>query len=273
MIRGNRAIAIAVAVSLALLVGASEASAKGSFSVGFSAKGSKGYDVSVSANSLLKGKVSVTASGKGASATYTTKGKFSKDSITAKLKGFGKVKMKFDGKGKPKKSKPPKGCTGPDSFFQEGNWEGTFTFKGENGYTKVSTKKAEGYASETKGDEPFDCSGGGGGGQPKPCTSLSLNAGSLNFSAFQVGGGTPEFNVFKESSKNGVEIARYASTKGGTFTANVNADTATVNPPSPFSGTGDYATGNLGGSLKVKLPGETVSVSGGASLFDSTCAF
>lgn len=263
---------IACAISL---FAATEASAKAKqFSVSLQPKASKGYDVFISGSYSQPGEVVLYASGKEGSAIYETKGKFSDNSIKATFKGLGKVKAKFKPKGKPETSGPPKGCTGPDSVSQEGTWTGKISFKGENGYTKVSTKKAPGSVTETIGNKPFDCGGGGGGGgtpQPKDCVHLSLTSHSFGFGASKIEGKSPTFNVNTQETKDGMTISRFASAEGGTFTADTTAQTATLAPPSPFSGSGTFANDTLSGNLSVTLPGKTVSLSGEGFLSDSQC--
>jgi hypothetical protein len=268
----NRFISAAVvAVTAMALLGATEAlAAKGPLSASFSEKGSKHYDWTVFGGEQG---VSVSASGHDGFANYSTKGTVSKKKIKATFKGFGKVKMKFHPKGKADHVGPPKGCTGPDTIVQDGTWKGKFTFKGEDGYSKVSTKSAKGSVSQTESTKPIECNGGGGpGGNGKKCVILSSFEKNDFFQAQQIKGQKdPSFTVSSSDKKKGLSISRSAFVSGGSFDYDVDAQTATIKPPSPFSGTGNYANNQLKGSLKVKLPGDTISVGGDASLSDGKC--
>jgi hypothetical protein len=264
--------AIVVAVTAMTMLTAAGASAKkGPVSATFSTKGSHHYSVSVFGGS--EGGVTVSASAKnGATSSYSVDGTASKSKLKATWKGFGKVKMSFHAKGKPDKQGPPKGCKGPDTIVQNGTWKGKFTFKGENGYTKVSTKKAKGSWSQPTSTKPYNCGGGGGGGHEKKCTTLSQFDKHGFFSATQIKGEKqPSFSISTSDKKGKVQINRYAFTNGGKFDADTKKQTATVSPTSPFSGTGKFKNGKLSGSLKAKLPGDTVSIKGTASLSDGTC--
>jgi hypothetical protein len=259
-----------VAVTAVALLGATEASAaKGPISATFNAKGSKGFSWGVFGGEQG---VTVSANDAGASASYSTNGTGNAKKIKATFKGFGKVKMRFHKKGKAQHVGPPKGCTGPDTIVQKGTWEGIFKFKGEDNYSKVKTDSAKGAVSQAESTKPYDCSGGGGGGNGKKCTILSSFDKDFFFSAFQINGEkNPSFSVSTSEKKNGISINRSAFADGGNFDYDVKKQTATAKPPSPFSGTGKFAEGKLSGSLKAKLPGDTVSVNGDATLSEGKC--
>ncbi len=261
--------AAAVAVTAMALLGATEASAaKGPVNASFSEDGSKGYSFSVFGGEQG---VSVSANKKNAFANYSTNGTANAKKIKAVFQGYGKVKMRFNQKGKSERVKPPKGCKGPDTIVKNGTWKGIFKFKGENGYSKVSTKKAKGTVTQAESDKPLECKPDGGGGNGKKCVILSAFDKDTFFSAQKIDGKDPSFSVSTSDKKNGISINRSAFATGGQFDANVNQGTATLKPPSPFSGTGNYANGELSGSLKAKLPGDTLSIKGSASLSDGQC--
>lgn len=260
-VRGfTTAMGVILAISLLTAAGAS---AKSESNASLQVKGSKGYSIFVFGSSS-SGDVSLSASGKnGSSASYTAKGKTTSKSIRVKFKGLGKVNVRFNPKGKAETIKPPKGCTGPSTVSQAGKWIGTIRFKGENGYTRVSKKAAKGSVSKKKGKGELECKDpGGGNSKPKQCLSLSTSIRGGSFFAQKIKGKGPTFSAFTSDQKNGVRISRSAFVEGGKLSGDADAQTASLAPPSPFSGTGSVSDGKLSGNLKVKLPGEKLKISG-----------
>lgn len=272
--RGLRiTLAVAIAAAAGALIGAPQALAKSQTSTSLTVKGSKGYKVEVigfDGNPVFDRHVMITATNDdGGLASYTAKGKVSDEQMKARFKGFGKVALEFDPKGRPKRDAPPKGCKGPDTVIQSGTWEGKLVFRGENSYTKVSERKVKG--TVTKRGE-LKCDIPGGGFPPSNCLALNSNATDVFFGARERNQGGAQFSATALEKKGRVEIRRSVTAVGqaGSFTANVEAGTASVNPPSPFSGSATVENGTLNGSLSVELPGKTVDLGGlSAQLFDN----
>ena len=267
------AVATAVAAGLIGSLGAAQAEAKSVVYPSVEFNGSNVFSVFVYGQP--DGGVTVNVNKKDAFASYTTKGKISGKQIKADLKSFGKVKLKFKPKGKPETVKPPKGCKGASSKFQEGTWEGKFTFKGEGGYTKVSAKSGKGSVSTRpavppKCDDPPD-----NPNNPKPCVFVfaesKVAGGSVMFNGSKAEGKSAQFFAYYDGSQNGVELSKSASADGGTLTVNADAGTGTVAPGSPFTGSGTFADNQLSGNLEVEMPGLKAKLAGEGSVSEGTC--
>ncbi len=272
MKRKFQSLAVVLAGGACMLLLAADSQAKSVDYPYVSVKGSKGYSISVH---KAEGGVGLSASGKKGGASYSVKGTATKKKLKANFKGFGKVDLEFEPKGKAKTQKPPKGCTGPSSKSQEGLWVGTIKFTGEGGYTKVNGSVRAKGSVNTSSDKPLECKPEPNPKPkpPKPCWGVSGNKGKTWFSASQTKGEKASFYANTSSTSKGVKISRYTSGSGGTLAVEGGGETATLKPPAPFSGSGTLADGVLSGTLKVKFPGATTKLTGfKASAWETTCS-
>lgn len=270
------AVAAVVVVGLVGSINVAGAQAKSTVSPFAAFKGTNGYSVNVYKEYSGDGVIVSVARGEDAYATYTGKGKADGKAIKATLKGFAKINLKFEPKGKAKTVKPPKGCKGASTKYQKGTWVGKFTFEGEGGYTKVSAKSGKGGVN-TLPAKPLDCGDNDptNPGNPKPCVNVSANVsvpgGSLTFYGSKIDGKEALFSAFYNGEKDGIKLSKSASSSGGTLTANGETGTGTAAPGAPFSGTGTFADGQLTGSLKVELPGLDAKITGEGYASEGTC--
>ncbi|HEY8465317.1 MAG TPA: hypothetical protein VIL04_00780 [Solirubrobacterales bacterium] len=144
---------------------------------------------------------------------------------------------------------------------------GTIKFKGEQGYTKVSKRRARGFVSRPGN---FECPETVPPGQYVYLTAdRTRPKGSVSFLAYTFTGDgvKPTFEASADESVGAVDILRFAGVKGSSeqFTFELTEPfAATVHPPAPFSGTAAYdgADESWTGNLKVKLPGKTYKLTG-----------
>jgi len=219
-------------------------------------KGKKRYRIMVTS---ALGSVLLQAQRAPARAEYVVPGTGTAKRIKANFGKLGKVNVTFKKKGKARKYRP-KGCTGKPAKLQPGVWLGTIRFKGENGYTKVSKKKARGHV--VKGGS-LSCSESDPG-STRPTVWLWADKdrpqGDLTFEAFKLRdnpSAKPQFRATSFERSGKVKVVRTVSLRGkpGQFTFGLSPFSGTVTPPSPFKGTGTYSGGAWSGNLRVRFPG------------------
>jgi hypothetical protein len=193
--------------------------------------------------------------------------------IKADLGGLGSVDLHFVPSGRARVERPT--CDPEPIEFDSGFYEGRIEFEGEEGFTKVDATRAKG---EILGAASLICvrSGVEGFGGDAPGALLSLrrrwSGGSMEF---QVKTNSPtrptRFSATIEEHRDGMGIFRSVSTVAApaAFDFDVPAQTALLNPPSPFQSTATFhrtsrrTPGRLGGSLSVDFPGRSnVSLAG-----------
>ena len=116
-----------------------------------SAAGTRGYEVTV--DTLGHHRVNLTIAKNGQLASYTTKGRVSRHRVRADFGRFGKVSLRFHGKGRPFPTvfrKRPTGqrarvlCRGRRPQREVGRFHGTIEFDGQHGYTRLAVGKLHG---------------------------------------------------------------------------------------------------------------------------------
>ncbi len=148
----------------------------------FSVKGSKGYLIAVSASS---GVVSLAASHRSSSATYTTPRKGSPTAIEARFGKLGKVSMRFRSDHGPRLAPlHDRSCHGKGEYVDSGTWVGKVEFVGEQGYTMAHATRARGKIVRTLKET---CKREAEGGSEGGVHFTILEASSENAATFVTG--------------------------------------------------------------------------------------
>jgi hypothetical protein len=264
-------IALVIMAALTLpLTAPSAASASGKTENTFKLKGSHGYTIQGFGQ---RPGVAMTAKKGGAFSTYIVKGRTTAKLIKGDLGRFGAINVRFHVR-KTKHLPPRKGCTGPNRTERVGVWTGKIAFRGEHGYTKVRAKQAKGVVLFPR---KHHCEGP----TPPPTTGLRAirfaKSSFLYFTATEAKGFPhSSFTATEVQNLNGLKppaspgpgspppskgvlIVRGAAVDGplSAFTFDSGLTQATVDPPSPFSGEGDFTSpSSWTGSLAVSFPGQ-----------------
>src|SRR3954453_1280850 len=252
------------------LTAPSAASARGKSEDTFKLKGSHGYTIQGFGQ---RPGVAMTARKGSAFSTYIVKGKTTPGVIKGDLGKFGAINVRFHVR-KTKHLPPRNGCAGPERVERVGVWTGKIHFRGEHGYTKVSATQAKGVVLFPR---KHHCE------SPPPPSTTGLRAirfGKSSFLYFTAteGKGFPQSSFTATEVQNlnglkppvspgpgspppskGVLIVRGADVDGplSAFTFDSGLTEATVAPPSPFLGEGDFASpSSWTGSLAVSFLGQ-----------------
>lgn len=217
------------------------------------------------------------------SVSYSVRGRVSDERIEARFGSLGRISLRFEPNPTKEVEQRQAGCKGKRAVTRKGRFSGTIRLRGEQGFTRVRARAANGFVSRSyrlvcKRPSP-------GRNQPsfKFPAATSLSAVSSRGSA------APWFSVYKqEPARRG----RFASSEEAEYTARAierrqgmtifrsasasappetfaftppgsSPVSATVAPPSPFSGTAAYEKSAGGGAswsgdLAVELPGRGV---------------
>jgi hypothetical protein len=137
----------------------------------------------------------------------------------------------------------------------DGRFRGTIRCDGEDGYTKVRSRKARGWVA--KGTE--QCLRSAKDARTIG-TYLFATSGSVLFQALSLDGvETPFFAALERERREIVRILRFAGAEGRAddFTFNAGLTSAHIEPPNhPFAGFADFAAPNeWTGPLSVSFPG------------------
>jgi hypothetical protein len=257
----------------------------GGFGTSFKLQGTEGYDLWVSAYSRRrdgKGWISIWADGKHAAASYRAPARVTGEpardgtatAIKADLGALGKVDLLLERSGVEKTVRWK--CGGPKWSYEPGIYRGVFEFEGEGGYTGAT-------ATEVPLDPmPFflagGCHGGGSGESRGPGIPGALLKG-ISFAhdrilVFQVNKNNRQARTFYSASvreqHEGVYIYRTIEGSAGpsAFSFDRELESATLSPPSPFTGTGTLRrkTNALlptwNGNLELAFPGHTIPLAG-----------
>jgi hypothetical protein len=255
------------------------------FGTSFELQGTNGYAIWVSAYSRRrdgKGWISIAAGGKQGAAFYRAparvRGEAARDStatsIEADLGKFGRVSLLLNRSGYEESFRFP--CGGPRETFEPSTYEGTFEFEGEGGYTRAAATSIPFAPYLFVGS--IDCHGSGSGESSGPGVPGARLKG-LSFAhdrvlAFQVNKNSRRSRVFYSASvreqREGIYIHRtIEGTAGsGAFRFDPNLRSATLSPPSPFSGSATARRDRNSlllswqGNLKLAFPGHTIPLAG-----------
>lgn len=198
---------------------------------------------------------------KGVQVTETT--------VTADLGDLGSIDLHYVPSGKPRVERSA--CDPRPIEVDSGFYEGRFDFEGEEGYTQAHRSRVRG---EVRLQLSLLCGGAvnEGIGGHAPGARLHWRRGKVEFEVTKNSPSRPaRFRAAIQEKHAGLAIAREVGVTAGAgaFGFDVPAQTATLKPPAPFSGSarflrGDESKGHLEGSLAVDFPGRSnVPLSGG----------
>ncbi|HEX6455409.1 MAG TPA: hypothetical protein VF009_02695 [Solirubrobacterales bacterium] len=228
---------------------------------------------------------------KGGSIDYHVPGRSSGDRITANFGRFGRISMRFQPDGPPKREGAyGKRCKGRRPTRQQGKFVGSILFRGESGFISVHERSVRGTVYKSF---RLVCRMGRGGHRLKGPRFLEKG---YSLSAVVKGrAAAPWFSVFKEDPRRhsrvhwSSEDANYlvsATERRGRLTIDrsasataepetfpveplgVDPTVATVTPPAPFTGSARFeqlpnGESSWAGDLAVELPGMgTVQLTG-----------
>lgn len=237
----------------------------------FRLQGTNGYTLYVLAappRAGRTGRVLIFASAKGRGASYTAPATVSETSIQASLGALGEISVTFQSSGEAASAR----CGDQTIRFDSGRYEGRIDFRGEEGYTSVEANSAPGIftaicgagvvesgpSEKALGAELYVRNPGLGPG-------LSVRK-SRPGAAARITAWTSEYG-------DGISIERFASLRmpAADFTFDRRLRTATVKPPTPFTGTARFDLGKKAGrrwsgDLTVDLPGSSATPLTGPSL-------
>lgn len=233
--------------------------------------GSKGYEITVSANDV--GYVTVKATKRGSLAQYVTAGRVSGLGASATLPGLGRVSFDFTPTGPVRRLPGYAACSG-DIFVRKGIARGVVRFRGERGYTRARAHRARAELISWPRQR---------------CRYQTSDPGETDrrrvaeLSAFRLGRPAPEFTAtrFSPGARPYSRRVGYSATlftprpEGYVFRSVTVAakpssfrvpaprtapENLTVTPPRPFSGSGELrrspeSTFAWRGSLRVTFPG------------------
>jgi len=215
-------------------------------SAGFSLQGTNGYEVGFSAFSERpdgRGDAGVVVFRKGSkagAAFYRTSAIVSDDFVKADFGPFGKVDMAIRPSGRTRKVHIE--CTKHSYEFEPTAYEGTFEFRGENGFTRAATTQAHLPSAISF------CGAGGGYGESRGpgspgahLSGVSFDHGrkvSFDFVKNHPTRGRVKYEAEIRERRAGVSIFRAVDgwAGAGAFRFADDLSTASLQPPAPFSG-------------------------------------
>ncbi|MGN6558087.1 MAG: hypothetical protein ACTHLH_08775 [Solirubrobacterales bacterium] len=232
------------------------------------------------------GKLVPANQGSSSESTYGTQGvPHDPATISADLGKFGSVSLTFQPSGKKKVtwvdlgSKSEK-CIGATKIVRRlGNFVGSVSFRGENGYTEAAAISVPG----TVGTSPFrNCTtvrvGGAGARAVSQAAAPEAEAflsvpGKTSLLVTRDSGKAHFFAASSEELEPGLTVLRTATAAGrrALFSFHLDGTRATVNPPAPFSGAAAYRDPRGGppswtGNLSVEFPGFVKPLTGAGML-------
>jgi hypothetical protein len=264
----------------------------------FMLRGSNGYRITISAEPEGRpGNVQLSAESHSGDVQYSAPAKVTGSTIKARFGKLGRVSVRFEPSGRKRNVRVPKKCMkGRPSVVTSrlGTFVGTIEFHGEDGYTRVSARSARGGIGDPLANTPqkLQCDFHESGAEHKlELESVGLDGAppgaGVSFSAFRLfgnfshlirpdessppPGGRYLFLVLASEKVGRMSILRTAGALGEfqDFVFDSALTTATVEPPPPFTGSGNFlrnADGSTSwtGTLAVPLPGlGTVGLTGG----------
>jgi hypothetical protein len=263
----------------------------------FTLQGSNDYRITVSADpGGGRDSIELTATGGSGEVDYIASGRVTANRIEARLGKLGRISVRFVPSGRQRRVKVPKKCLPerpPVVTSRLGSFVGTIRFRGEDGYTRVSTRSAKGGVGDPLANTPkkLSCQFHESSEERKrELESVSLDASSsvtgVSFNASRLFGNLSQDGLSGGPAAPGddylflaasvertgrMSIIRSAGALGGSedFSFDDALTSATVRPPSPFTGTGNFVRnpdGSTGwtGDLAVPLPGlGAVDLTGG----------
>jgi len=260
---------------LALLVVTAPASAESlPGPPGFHLRASNGYDLRVLAGGnpeTGRGSVVILVQKHNSAVLYGAHALVTETSIEADLGSVGRIDVDFVPSGKPRTERSD--CRGKPYTFDSGRYEGVIDFEGEHGYSSTHATSARG---DAKLALSLACAGSvtrEGSGGNSPGARLTTRRKGLEFVAMKNSPSRPaRFTATIEEKHGAMEISRAVAVtaRPSAFDFDVPSGVATVDPPTPFSGRGEYHRPKGGkpswrGDLSVDFPGRpNVRLTGGA---------
>jgi hypothetical protein len=208
-------------------------------------------------------------------AYYFVPARIGAGTVKARFGHLGSIDLKFT----PGRRKDAHGCGGGEGEgWQRGIFRGTFVFHGEHDYANIKRDRDHGYFQT----HPVgDCVGSGRSDGARPATAsrathvaetgvlLEGVAGSRQANRFfyfftenRPAGVQVLFNAFLDEQREGMLIQRGVQNYGGAaaFDWNLGAETASAEPPAPFTGRAFFRRGADGrsswrGSLRAPILG------------------
>jgi hypothetical protein len=255
----------------------------------FTLRASNGYRITVSADAEGQtNEVVLSVEGHGGNVRYSVPGKVTTGSIRAKFGDLGRVSVRFHPSGRERNVRVPKKCMKerpPVVTSRLGKFVGTIKFRGERGYTQVAAHSALGGTGDPLANTPkkLQCDFRESEAErERELESVSLNGAppraAISFNASRLFG---DFPALAESDKplppkgdrylflalasekvGQMSILRSTGALGESkdFAVDNDLTLATVQPPSPFTGSGIFlrnadGSTNWTGSLAVPMPG------------------
>jgi hypothetical protein len=190
----------------------------------------------------------------GQAASYEAQGKVTEAGLKVRFGRLGLIDVTFAPTKTLSATVPSEGCTGEPRTLREGVFTGTIEFTGEREYVRIEGPQAAGSMSVIS---QWECPEDVGLAPPASTSRLlarsprreskpaTLYAGKRHCSCVFVAGvhhgkkrGRSVFFGEKHESREGMEITRLTSGSAGAsaFIVDNAAGTATLRPPSPFSG-------------------------------------
>jgi hypothetical protein len=231
-------------------------------------KGTHGFRITIT---RIAGRVELTASNGTTAAIYVVRSaKIPMNRFEATFPGLGEVSVRFHPSGRVHRE--PGFCERRPSFRQSGIFSGTIRFEGEQGFTRINVDSASGFVFRSFKEV---CKGSRGSDSEVPPDYLLEEKARSQ-------GGTTVFVAMKSSDASSPDPSaryfashwerQYGMLSVGVVSAQADRDTfatggslfrpesATLTPPSPFSGTASFraSPGTLAqweGTLAVELPG------------------
>lgn len=208
----------------------------------------------------FNGEVTLEFRRKGHEVGYETKGEASAAGLKVRFGKLGRIDVAF----KPTTTqveRPPKGCSGPPSIHDEGDFVGTISFTGERGFVEVEASRVSG-TLDVEREMEWKCPERGGPEfhpvaprrsrvalerrsetEAEPATLVAHDPRChCYFAAYarrDRHGRGPSFFVgaeFEEREAMEITRATYARAGASAFVFDHAAGTATARPPAPFSG-------------------------------------
>jgi hypothetical protein len=235
----------------------------------FSVRGTHGGEVFVSMGSGGVVEVSVFQLRKSGMVEYAVRGSYTDDHIKARFPGLGRLDMHWRPSGKPEVTQEPQGdCNGRKALVQQGAFAGSFSFRGEQNYTRVKVKRVKGFMLQTFREV---CKGPNAGPQPPVSEEILTAEGRrsdgrmVGFEAWskeEWGTRIQGFDATLIERRRNLGIRRTTFAGGepvaGQFMFDNQARTALVAPPSPFDGTAELTNSSSDpwtGDLSVSFLG------------------
>lgn len=227
----------------------------------FSQRASNGYLVSFEAN---RGRASLQAQGEAGGVLYSGKASLVDGRMRFDLGKLGRIDVRFEPDGSVDRLRPPKSCKGREQVVRSGAFVGSIRFRGENGYTRLSSHRARGTMAERRS---WKCPNDSDGSRNAAGAQV-LFARTPHSRVIFVAIGGPEqvpFRFFVAGTSEQVgalHIERSVLVEGmpSSFEGLGDLSSATVGPPRPFSGAASFVRNADGstewsGTLSVALPG------------------